>query len=510
MRPTFAGLSRYNRISNLSEPEAVGRLITSARRRALLNLVCEQVTVGLAAAAAGAVLLLILGTSILDWYWLVLLFAGGAGITAWRTLRRLPTRYSIAQQVDERLGLHDVLSSSLHFATAARPGAEAGMVNALREKAEAAAAGIEGAAAWPAVVPRQIYATAGLVAVVLALGILRYGRQGSLDLRAPMIASVADFFWSGQPLQAQAKKPPRLPGEDPLGIALDQPDAQRGDEPTPDDLLATVDVPEVNAEGVTSYSEKTDRKTMQAKGEGGEEMQAPEDSEAGNDDSRESPEGAGRDQGNQAGSKEGQKGASPQNQPNENSSLLDKMRDAMSNLLSKLKIPPQTTQSAKNSSSSSEGKQSSREPGSGQKGDKGEGQKQGKGNPSDDSDSGDEGDGDQQQAQAGQGKSGDKASDSTGNENNSGVGKQDGNKDLKDAEQMAAMGKISEIFGKRAQNMTGEILVEVNSGKQQQLRTAYTSRGATHREAGGEIHRDEVPLAYQDYVQQYFEKVRKQ
>jgi hypothetical protein len=492
----------------LSEPEAVGRLVTSARRRALSNLVCEQLTVGLAAASAGAVLLLLLGTSILDWYWLVLLFIAGVGISAWRTLRRLPSRYSVAQQVDERLGLHDVLSSSLHFGTVAAHGVDYAMVRGLTAEAESTAAGIDAATAWPAVVPRQIYAAAGLVTVVLALGILRYGRQGSLDLRAPMIRSVADFFWTGQPLHAQTKKPPRVPGEEPLGIALDQDDAQRADEPTPDDLLATVETPDVNAEGVTSYSEKTDRKTVQAKGEGGEEMEAPKDSETSNDDSRESPEGPGREQGNQAGSKEGQKGASPQNSPNENSSLLDKMRDAMSNLLSKLKIPPQTTQSAKNSGSS-EGKQSSREQSSGQKGDKGEGQKQGKGNPSDNSDSGDEGEGDQQQAQAGQGKSGDKASDSAGNENNSGVGKQDGNKDLRDAEQLAAMGKISEIFGKRAQNMTGEIMVEVNSGKQQQLRTAYTNRGATHREAGGEIHRDEVPLVYQDYVQQYFEKVRK-
>ena len=53
-------------------------------------------------------------------------------------------------------------------------------------------------------------------------------------------------------------------------------------------------------------------------------------------------------------------------------------------------------------------------------------------------------------------------------------------------------------------------MIEVSSGKQQQLRTAYTNRNAAHHEAGGEIHRDEVPLAYQQYVQQYFEKVRSQ
>ena len=70
------------------------------------------------------------------------------------------------------------------------------------------------------------------------------------------------------------------------------------------------------------------------------------------------------------------------------------------------------------------------------------------------------------------------------------------------------MGKISEIIGKRAANITGEVMVEVSPGKQQ-LKTQYSQQNATHVEAGGEINRDEVPLAYQQYVQQYFAQVRK-
>jgi CO dehydrogenase/acetyl-CoA synthase delta subunit len=70
------------------------------------------------------------------------------------------------------------------------------------------------------------------------------------------------------------------------------------------------------------------------------------------------------------------------------------------------------------------------------------------------------------------------------------------------------MGKISEIIGKRAANMSGEVMVEVSSGKQQ-LKTQYTQRTAAHTEAGSEINRDEIPLAYQQYVQQYFEEIRK-
>ena len=71
------------------------------------------------------------------------------------------------------------------------------------------------------------------------------------------------------------------------------------------------------------------------------------------------------------------------------------------------------------------------------------------------------------------------------------------------------MGKLSEIMGKRAEKQTGEVMVEVNSSKAQQLRTAYSQKNGTYSNSGGEIHRDEVPLLYQDYVQHYFEQVRR-
>ena len=71
------------------------------------------------------------------------------------------------------------------------------------------------------------------------------------------------------------------------------------------------------------------------------------------------------------------------------------------------------------------------------------------------------------------------------------------------------MGKISEIIGKRSANVTGDVTVEVQSGNQQ-LRTAYTQNSAQHADSGGEINRDEVPVVFQPYVQQYFEQVRRQ
>ena len=91
----------------------------------------------------------------------------------------------------------------------------------------------------------------------------------------------------------------------------------------------------------------------------------------------------------------------------------------------------------------------------------------------------------------------------------SGIGRQDGDKDVKLAEQLAAMGKLSEIIGKRSANVSGEVTVEVQSNSQQ-LQTPYSRRSGTRGEAATEIGRDEVPTALQAYVQQYFEQVRKQ
>jgi hypothetical protein len=114
--------------------------------------------------------------------------------------------------------------------------------------------------------------------------------------------------------------------------------------------------------------------------------------------------------------------------------------------------------------------------------------------------------GDQKQAASGASEKGSDAQAQP--DSKSGIGSSDGDKSAREAAQLAAMGKISELLGKRAQNISGEMMVEVGSSKQQ-LKTPWAQRQTTHVEAGSEIHRDEVPLMYQQFVQQYFEEIRK-
>ena len=121
--------------------------------------------------------------------------------------------------------------------------------------------------------------------------------------------------------------------------------------------------------------------------------------------------------------------------------------------------------------------------------------------------------GDSQQAQ--NGKQSNDAQDGSNSAQNqksqepqNGIGSQEGDKATKQAEALKAMGKITELLGKRAENVKGAVMVEVGSTKQE-LKTPVGQGQSTHAEAGSEIHRDEVPPIYEQFVQQYYEKVRK-
>jgi hypothetical protein len=202
-----------------------------------------------------------------------------------------------------------------------------------------------------------------------------------------------------------------------------------------------------------------------------------------------------------------QGGAQAQSSQAENSSLMDRMRDAMAGLLSKLKMQQNSPGAGRQSSDRDASKNSSgarnNSPAAGAQGKR-----------QDDSSSPSGQDGANAEAaratEASNGaRDGKSAQSSDSADSKSGIGAQDGAKDPHLAEQLAAMGKISEIIGRRSRTVTGEVMVEVRSGKEQQLRTEYSGRRAAHSDTTGEISRDEVPLAYQQYIQDYFDQIRK-
>jgi len=482
------------------------QLLSQAKRRLLTQEAAEQAIFGACFGLAGILLLLVLGTQILDWIWPAAAFAASAAVGLWRGLRRFPSLYQLAQILDRRLKLADTLSTAVYFHQPAARHAPAKLVEAQRESAETLSAQVDCAEALPWQRPRNSWLAAVLGVAVLGLMGVRYGTSGTLDLRAPLVSPESPFSFIKNQEAKAARKGQKRPEEIPAPLAVTaEAEQPRDPERLPEDALNVVDVPDVNNEAVKGQ-EKTKRSSLEAEArEEGEQ-----ESEEAGEEAREGSASAAQESGgneNQKGEQSAKQSMSPEQQ-----SLLDKMRDAMANLLAKLKIPPRAGEQSASAQSKrgeqGEAQSREREGKSMQKGEQGKGQKQGEGAQSEEADTG-EAEG-QQTAQSGQGKNADKAGEKGDpNSSKSGVGKQEGDKDLREAEQMEAMGKISEIFGRRAQTVKGEIMVELSGSKQQQLKTAYGTRGGTHAEAGGEISRDEVPLHLQHYVQQYFQELRK-
>ncbi len=484
--------------------------VRRARHRILANEAMRYLAYAGSAAFASLILLLIVGTQILDWEWLFLLPAVMLGAGAYATWRSVPSLYVVAQRVDSNLNLADTLSTALFFDTHAR---EAEMRAAQREHAERVAAGVDPRRAIPIEVPRALYAVAILALTAGSLFALRYGLNSRLDLRAPLARMVQDKLGYTEARQlaqkkAAAARDPKRPREE--GFSLDQAE-QKGPgelDAAPENALDNVGVPDVENK----------------KGQGRQEnaKTAPSSQLEGEDGKADAPEGVSANPGEQqsadgkkgpSAAKSGKQGQGEEKQGSgnagENSGLLGKFRDAMSSLMDRMR-PQSTPKGGQQQASAQKGSQQKsqagnspqngkpgQQPGDGQKADATEGKD---GQPGDDS----------QSAQSGQpGNPGQSGQQPSSKQPGSGIGRQDGSKDVKLAEQVAAMGKISEIIGKRAANVSGELTVEVENSNRQ-LRTPYAQSAAHHGEAGGEINRDEVPLALQAYVEQYFEQVRKQ
>lgn len=479
-------------------------LVRQARRRLFNNELLTQGANAASAALIAFILLLLLGTQILSWQWAVLIPVAAAAAGLYRARKRLPGLYSVAQLIDRRLGLSDTLSTALYFHESPRAAQESSEVRELQfAGAERLSRTIDPRQAVPYTVPRTVYLLGALALVATSLFALRYGMSRSLDLRQPFARLVQQQLGyqerteqaknnrQSRPLQPQSQDDDGLlqPPDDKSDVKGDE--SQNSSEETGDELAAKGDI---------KSPQKGEQKADDGqKADGDQDAPGDERSGENGDDSQ-----SGQN-GNKADSKQDASAKQDGNNSNENSSLLSKMKDAMQNLLSKMK--PQQNQSGGQQQASGEqnskqgkgqqsGKQQSKE-GQQQAGQQGEAQE---------GQSGEQAENSQDNQGKGQGKNdAQQASKQPG----SGVGSQDGDKAIKQAEQLAAMGKISEILGKRSANITGETTVEVQSTSQQ-IRTQYAQRSAQHSQGGAEISRDEVPVALQSYVEQYFEQIRKQ
>ena len=495
------------------EHSALHELIRRGRFRQASHLLIHATSFAAVVGVAGAILLLIVGAQILNWYWLVVLFAVSLGASAYRSRAKLLSAYQVAQSIDRQLDFKDALSTAYYFSR--HPDCEASpeFVEQQRQSAEELARGADLQRGVPFRMPRTAYVNLALVAVAFGMFGLRYGIHHSLDLGSPLVHINFDGLFGISPEVASAKPGRRLGengGRD--SKAPENPwDAKTSDlDPATDAALQSVEDPNPNAAAASPDSAaKADAKSTEQLPPGTNPLDSGEKGDSSPSDASANPSaGADSKSGQQNGSKDAKdsKDANQSGSAGDNASLGSKLRDALSNLLAKMK--PQSKQGGGKPSDSSQSASSK----STQQGEKQEGDSKSPGQEQADASANSQSEGDQQQGgtqQASQGKSEGRSNNQPNSpDGKSGIGKQDGDKAAREAAELAAMGKLSEIIGKRAANISGEVMVEVSPGKQQ-LKTQYSQQNATHVEAGGEINRDEVPLAYQQYVQQYFAQVRK-
>jgi hypothetical protein len=469
-------------------------LLERARRRLFGQLASDKTALALVIGMGGAILLLLVGTQILDWYWPVLLVAGSLALGIYRLQKNLPSRYKLAQQIDSRLDLADSLSTAVHFAEHTEPGREA-ICQAQAREAELVAQRVDIRAALPSSRSRYLLPATGLVLVAFGLFALRYAVTGTMSLEPSLLKMAYDSFFGTPPQQIakdQAKHLNAVPqifnpgGPETPATAQDQ---------QVNDLLD----PNNSSDPQNPTTADGDKQASDKNGDQKGDSDKQGDDKSNVKDSKQGDEGK---QGDKE-SKDGQQKDGKQDQSGDSSkegSMMDKLRDALANMLNKMKPGSSGEKSENAKNEPKDGPKDGKD-----KGDQGDKQKQDSQDSSTEASSSSKG---AEQNKADQAKASEQSGKASSPDAMSGAGAKDGEKSIREAKALEAMGQISEILGKRSETVTGQVQVEVGSTKQQ-IKTAFTDRQAVHAESGGEIHRDEVPLMFQPFVERYFEEIRK-
>jgi hypothetical protein len=350
-----------------------------------------------------------------------------------------------------------------------------------------------------------MYLMGGLILVASSLFALRYGLNRRLDLKPPLARIFQQAFGREDRKELaeniRKKNPQSVPdAEDDSGASVADPEKKgQNQQDSPSENPAAQNGDQASEKA----GSKEDGNKQDAQNKDGEAQDSQAESKQDQQDGNQSGPGKIGESKSESKQSEGKQNA---NNSSESSSLMSKFKDAVQNLLSSVK-PPQN-----NSNQQSQQDQKSQQ-GKGQQSGGKQQQSAKDGQPQNGSQQADAQQGqagaDQKDSQESPGKGSGKSDSQQANKQpGSGIGSEDGNKQIRDAEQLAAMGKLTELFGKRSATITGEATVEVQSTSQQ-LHTAYAQRSAAHSQGGAEITRDEIPVALQGYVEQYFEQVRK-
>jgi hypothetical protein len=463
----------------------------------------EQGAIAASLVFAGCALILVLGTQLLNWYWLVLLASAGILIAALRVRRRRASVYLTAQTLDFRLELHDSISTAWHLnQTPALAETPAGRLQL--SQAEILASEIDPNSVFPVKLHRSWAFALALAAVVLSLFSVRYLVQRNMSLKHSLVPLHLDRLTAALRNELGAVGQPAAAPSSPGNQKSEAPQTARAqaNDPRMNDILGMknpVQAPskEGGAQGSSALDKSTDDGKSSASGKN-----------AGGDNSSDASASPSSKNASPTDAKSGQQGDQSQSSQDQGKdSLMSRMKDAVSSLMAKMK-PDQASkspQSASQNSAAPDQDQTQNENGQSQNqtsaSQSAQAQSQSDSKTSEQAQA-------TEMSQSGDSRNSGNSENKEGNQSKSGIGRQDGGKEVQLAREQEAMGKLAEIIGKRSRDLSGEMMVEVPSGRQE-LKTAYTGQLAQHANTGGEINRDEIPVTLQPYVREYMELVRK-
>jgi hypothetical protein len=315
----------------------VGRLIGEARRRILGNELLRQGANASSAALAALILLLLLGSEILSWPVVLFVPLAALAIGLYRLRKRLPSPYQVAQIVDARLGFADTISTAVFFE--GTNDGDPDVRQAQRSLADRMAQSADARQAVPFVMPRGVYLAASLLLVAGSLFALRYGLARTLDLKQPLASFLPEGMRPGRHTEQAAnqkrnpKQAPQAPDENGEGADQDQAakNEQNSEQQTEADGQSENEgAPNSNAKSPGNQQNKQPDSQMATD----DQQEAGDNSTENSDEGQDGQQGDGKSpqqQQQQAGNKQ------DANNPQENSSLMDKMKDAFQNLISKVK-----------------------------------------------------------------------------------------------------------------------------------------------------------------------------
>ncbi len=478
-------------------------IVRSAGRRRLWTLALDQLGFACVIVLAGAMALLVLGTEAVPPYWLAILAGIALCISAYRVHARRLSAYRIAQILDRRLQLQDSLSTAWYLLAQQdleRTPAAAFQVHC----AERIASEINPARAFP-LTGRRSWQFAGALAIAaFGLFTLRYLVTRSLTLEHTIMpfqfVDIVERMENSLRPNNHGLKRGSVDGQGtpkPVPGGLGQKIAQSPNAVAPQGQKSGS--PE-ELSGNSAAKEQT--RSQAAKSDGANSSTQSGDSRSGQNAAKRSSDQNGAQQ---TASKEDQQNGTNQ----KTSGLVDRMKDALSSLMAKLRPNADGQRSSQQNQRSSQAQKSGDEATAGKQQDGN--RQQGARNEQSGQQASAEGaaEGATAEKTRASGRSSTESADRKTDSAQSGVGHQNGDKDIKDAEQLKAMGKLAEIIGKRSANLTGDVTIETSSGNQQ-LKTQYSGRVGQHADLGGEINRDQIPIAYRDYVREYMDLVRKQ